>query len=266
MEKSPYFVLGWKERLVSECRIRGYSKKTVSAYSFHIEKFLESGLSLKAFLDSLACMGFKSASIRQAGFAVKFYLGIFSFEDACRVPNHKADKKLPVVLSKSEIERMIKSTNNLKHRLIVMVLYSAGLRLSELISLKWSDVDFSRNLIHVKNAKGKKDRIVMLSSKVKRQLKALFCEQESFVFVSSRNKKYCPASIQRIVARLALRAGIAKKVSPHSLRHSFATHLLEKGVDISYIQRLLGHSKVETTLTYAYVAKKEILKVKSPLD
>ena len=266
MERSPYFVLGWVEKLAVECRVRGYSSKTFSAYKFHVSKFLSSALSLNGFIDSLVVAGFKSASIRQAGFACKFYLRLFNFSEACKVPNHKRDNKLPIILSKSEIERMIMSTNNLKHRLVIMFLYSAGLRLSELISLRWSDIDFVRSIVHIKFAKGRKDRIVMLSSKVKSALKKLSSNRSGFVFLSSRLKKYSPSSIQLIVSRSAKRVGISKSVSPHCLRHSFATHLLESGVDISYIQRLLGHANIDTTLTYAYVAKKDVLKVKSPLD
>lgn len=266
MVDSPYFVLDWREKLVSECRVRGFSKKTISAYCFHANKFLLSGISLKGFLDSLAIKGYKSASIRQAGFACKFYLKTFGFDSALNVPNFKRDKKLPIILSKVEIEKMIKSTFNLKHRLVIMLLYSAGLRLSELLSLKWSDIDFSRNIIHIKSAKGRKDRIVMLSSRVKKVLRNFSFDTSGLVLLSSRNKKYSSTSIQLIVSRCALMAGINKRVTPHHLRHSFATHLLESGVDISYIKKLLGHSNIETTLTYTYVAKKDFLKLKSPLD
>ncbi|MBT3406651.1 tyrosine-type recombinase/integrase [Candidatus Woesearchaeota archaeon] len=138
--------------------------------------------------------------------------------------------------------------------------------MSEVINLKWNDIDFKRNIIHIKQAKGKKDRIVMLSPKLKKGLQSLSENKEGLVFKTTRKGKYTTRTIQMIIQNAAKKAGIKKKVSPHTLRHSFATHLLEKGTDIRYIRDLLGHSNISTTLIYTKVSNKDLSKIKSPLD
>ena len=132
--------------------------------------------------------------------------------------------------------------------------------------MKWEDIDFNRNLIHLKRAKGKKDRIVMLSQKVKEGLESLSQEKQGYVFQTNRNGKYTQRTIQKIIEHTAKKAGINKKITPHTLRHSFATHLLENGTDLRYIRDLLGHSDISTTLIYTKVSNKDISKIKSPLD
>ena len=161
---------------------------------------------------------------------------------------------------------MIVSTTNFTHRLIIKLLYSAGLRLSELINLKWKDIDFERNLIQVKSAKGRKDRVTILSPKVKKDLKVLTLNLVGNVFISNRNKKFTPSSIQKIISNASKKAGIKKKVTPHTLRHSFATHLLENGTDIRYISDLLGHASTDTTMIYTHVSNNNLKRIKSPLD
>jgi len=251
-----------------ECKLKGYSQNTIEAYKFHIQKYIESGKEAREYL--LGMIEEKAdETIRLAGFAIKFYLktkqknidisGIIK-----TLPNVKRAKRLPVILSKNEIQNMINSTNNIKHRLIIQMMYSAGLRISEVINLKWQDIDSDRNIIHIKLSKGKKDRIVMLSQKVKENLKNLN-EQKNYVFITNRNKKYTQRTIQEIINKTAKKAGITKQISPHKLRHSFATHLLENGTDIRYIKDLLGHSDIKTTLIYTKVTDK-ILTIKSPMD
>ncbi len=257
----------WKKLVEDEAKLRGYSHKTIQAYLFHIRKFLDSGLGPRDYLSGLIEMGHKDDSVRVAGFAVKFFLRLKGEERALNdLPNVKREKRLPVVLSKREIEAMIMSTRNLNHRLIIQTAYSAGLRLGEIISLKWEDVDFSRNVIHLKRAKGKKDRVVMLSPKVKKGLRSLDAEKRGHVFRTSRGSRYTARSIQGIVRQAAEKAGIKKRVTPHTLRHSFAAHLLERGIDIRHIQGLLGHSDIHTTMVYTRVSDKDILRIKSPLD
>lgn len=162
--------------------------------------------------------------------------------------------------------KMITSLNNLNHRLIIQVGYSAGLRCSEIINLKWQDIDFERNTIHIKNAKGKKDRIVMLSHKVKETLQMLGNEKQGYVFKTNRESKYTARTIQKIVENAAQKAQINKEVTPHSLRHAFATHLLENGTDIRYIKELLGYANISTTLIYTKVSNQNLMKIQSPLD
>lgn len=248
-----------------EAKLRGYSVKTIRAYIFHVRHFLDSGLCAKDFLINMVDLGYSDSSVRSAGFAIKFYLRCVGHDAELSIPNVKKEKRLPVVLSKKEIELMIMSTINLKHRLMIMIMYGAGFRLSEVINLKFEDVDFSRNLIHIKRGKGKRDRIVMLSPKIKKVLKSVkVCD--GYVFVSNRNKKYSSRSVELIIKGAAKRAGIKKNVSPHSLRHSFATHLLESGTDIRYIKDLLGHSDISTTLIYTKVSNRDIARIKSPID
>jgi len=258
--------------IVQECKLKGYSKKTMDSYLYHINKFTVSGKAPRDYLLHLINQGNSDETVRSAGFAIKFYLNIIK-KDSSQIqsvldnlPNIKREKKLPVILSKQEIEKLISVTKNINHRLIIQIGYSAGLRVSEIINLKWQDIDFDRNLIHLKRAKGKKDRIVMLSQKVKEGLTTLSQEKSGYVFQTNRGGKYTQRTIQKIMENAASKAGIRKKITPHTLRHSFATHLLENGTDIRYIRDLLGHSDISTTLIYTKVSNKDLSKIKSPLD
>jgi site-specific recombinase XerD len=180
----------------------------------------------------------------------------------------RKDKKLPLVLSKEHILQIIENTNNIKHRCIVSLLYSSGLRRSELINLKISDIDSSRMLIRVQDAKGSKDRYSLLSNTALKDLRAYYKQWKPkvYLFESPKGEKYSPNSVGKIVTNAAIKAGINKRVSPHTLRHSFATHLLENGTDLRYIQLLLGHSSTKTTEIYTHVAKSSFNSIKNPLD
>ncbi len=262
----------WERLIIEECRLRGYSQRTIESYVYHVGRFLASQKSPRDYLLFHISNGKANETIRSIGFAIKFYLeilkkGVPEIDDILSsIPNSKREEKLPVILSKEEILKMIMSTKNLNHRLIIQIGYAAGLRVSEIISLQWKDIDFSRDTIHIKNAKGKKDRIVMLSHKIKEALQSLDNERTGFVFKTNRNGRYTQRAIQKVIENAAKNAGIIKKISPHTLRHSFATHLLEQGIDIRYIQTLLGHSKLQTTQIYTHVANNKIKNIKSPLD
>ena len=256
----------WKEKLENELKLKGYSRKTLKSYGYHVDRFLKSGLGLKEYLLRLVNSGKSRNTVRTTGFAVKFYLSAAGSPDAAAIPNVKRAKQLPVILSRQEIEGMIEATNNLVHRLIIKMLYATGMRASELINLQWHDIDFGRNIVHIKQAKGNKDRITMLSPKIKRDLNALYAERKGHVFRSNREAKYNIATIQKIIGNAARKAHIAKKVKPHTLRHSFATHLLEKGTDVRYIQDLLGHANLQTTMIYTRVSNRDIGRIKSPID
>ncbi len=256
----------WKNKLIEDIKLRGYSNKTLKAYLYNVGKFLDSGLSDKDFLLDLIKKGKSRETVRQAGFAIKFFNKLNDSKGENTIPNMKKCRKIPEILSKKEIGEMVIATKNFVHRLIIEIIYSAGLRVSEAVNLRWSDIDFQRNVIHIKQAKGNKDRIVMLSPKVKKKLKVLNLEKEGYVFTTNRGGKYTIRTIELIVSCAAKKAGIKKKVTPHTLRHCFATHLLEKGTDIRYIKDLLGHSKIETTMIYTKVSNKDISKIKSPLD
>lgn len=257
--------------VTQECKLKGYSKKTINNYLHHTNKFIASKKKPRDYLLSLIEKGKSDETIRSAGFAIKFYLNIAKKESTDiqeildNLPNVKREKKLPIILSKEEIEKLITATININHQLIIQIGYAAGLRISEIINLKWQDIDFNRNTIHLKRTKGKKDRIVMLSQKVKEELQKLN-QKSQYVFVTNRCGKYTQRTIQKIIENAAKKTGIKKKVTPHTLRHSFATHLLENGTDIRYIRDLLGHANISTTLIYTKVSNKEISKIKSPLD
>ncbi len=158
----------------------------------------------------------------------------------------RKEERLPEVLSKEEIKRMIKVTQNLKHRCTISLLYSAGLRRGELLNLKITDIDSQRMLIKIVQGKGNKDRFTLLGENVLHSLRAYYKEYrpKEYLFEGEQGGKYSPTSLLKIVKVAAQRAGIRKQVSPHMLRHSFATHLLEQGTDLRYIQSLMGHSRV----------------------
>ena len=248
-------------KLIEEIKLRKYSSQTGKSYVFVIKAFFQSG---KAPRDFLLMQSNKSNStMRTAFFALKFF-----YEEVLReklgeeIPLAKNSFKLPIVLSKEEINKMVEATENIKHRLLLMFLYYAGLRLDEVRNIGWNNLDFERKLIHLKIAKGGKERVIFLHPKLAEMLR-IYGIKEGFVFGSSREGKYNKRTIQQIVKNAAKKSGIKKNVTPHTLRHSFATHLLEAGADIRYIQQLLGHKDLKTTQIYTHVANKDISRLAS---
>ena len=199
----------------------------------------------------------------------------FYYEIVMGMPNRfydierpRKEEKLPIVLSKEEISRMLSKLTNIKHKCLVGLLYSSGLRLGELLNLKISAVDSDRMLIHIVEAKGNKERYTILSEALLADMRKyyLIYRPKEYLFEGPYGNKYSETSVQNIVKRTAKWVGIRKKVSPHTLRHSFATHLLENGTDLRYIQNLLGHSSSKTTEIYTHVAVNIIKRIESPLD
>ena len=186
------------------------------------------------------------------------------------IPRAKQKKALPKVLSEDEIRRFLAALKNPKHRAIAFVLYSAGLRVSEAARLRVTDIDSDRNQIHIRQGKGRKDRYVMLSPVVLGVLREYARVERPYdwLFPAShrRDRHITTRTIQREVTQAAARARIEKRVTPHMLRHSFATHLLEAGTDLRYIQELLGHTKISTTVRYTHVARLDARKITSPID
>ena len=260
------------EKIVEDMKLRNFSPKTVKNYSYNIRKFLiylkrnsliiDSFGVKRYFLFLSSCYDINT--IKQIRASVLYFLRFNGIElDPKIFPSSKRKKLLPKVVSRQEIVDMIKRTHNLKHKLVIIFLYSSGLRVSELVNLKRKDVDVVNNKILVRQGKGRKDRYTILSSKAKKYLSEylLSTSFKSDYLFEGRNGKYSVKSIQEIVKRSS-----ALHVTPHMLRHSFATHLLENGISIRYIQGLLGHSKLETTSVYTHVASRDFLKVKSPFD
>ncbi len=182
-------------------------------------------------------------------------------------PSRK-EKTLPNYISKQEVKKIIDCTENLKHQCIVKLLYGCGLRLSELINLRITDINSENMTIKIRNAKGNKDRIVMLSASLLQDLRNYFTmfRPKEYLFEGQNGNLYSARSVQNLVKDAAKRAGIIKKVTPHILRHSFATHLLESGTDIRYIQELLGHQSIKTTEIYTHITDISKSNIKSPLD
>jgi len=178
------------------------------------------------------------------------------------------EKILPTVLSEEEVKQIINCVSNLKHKAILLTIYSAGLRISEAVNLKIADIDSKRKVIIIKDAKGKKDRNSLLSEKLLVVLREYFKQYKPkiWLFEGQFGGRYSDRSIQNVFRKACIDAKIMKKVSVHSLRHSFATHLLERGTDLRYIQELLGHSSSKTTEIYTHITRKGMEQVKSPLD
>jgi site-specific recombinase XerD len=202
--------------------------------------------------------------------AIKFYYEKVLGREKEYYELHRPHKehRLPKVLSKNEVKGILSSCVNLKHKTILMLIYSAGLRRSELIDLKISDIDSERMVINIMGAKGKKDRISLLSKNMLSLLRSYYkaYRPKKYLFEGQAGGKYSPTSIANILKKAAIKAGIRKTVTPHMLRHSFATHLLEQGTDLRYIQELLGHSSSKTTEIYTHVSKKAIDQIKNPVD
>ncbi len=185
------------------------------------------------------------------------------------LPRPKKERKLPTVLSKDEVTRLLDSVRNRKHRAIMMLAYSAGLRVSEVVRLKLEDIDVRRRLIHIKGSKGRKDRYTLLSGVALEALRDYyrFYRPKKWLFPGQRKDRHISArTVQKVVTAAGKRAGIRKKLTTHTLRHSFATHLLENGTDLRYIQELLGHKSSKTTQIYTHVTRRDLVRIVSPLD
>jgi integrase/recombinase XerD len=214
--------------------------------------------------------GYSETNVHTSINAIKFY-----FEQVMKrdkefydLPRPKKPFKLPAVLAEEEVSTVIKSITNIKHRTMIMAGYAAGLRVSEIVSLKITDIDSKRMMIHLKAAKGKKDRMVPLSKKLLETLREYYAEYKPkvFLFEGQYGEAYSIRSAQSILQEAKQKAGIRKKGGIHMLRHSYATHLMEAGTDIRIIQELLGHNSITTTMRYTHVSKKDIGRIESPLD
>lgn len=202
--------------------------------------------------------------------ALKFYYGEMlkrKFVYSIRRP--KKDKKLPVVLSQEKVSKILSSVNNIKRKLILMLVYSAGLRVGEVVRLRVEDIDVKRRLIRVRSGKGRKDRYTILFEVALKTFKEYVekYKPEKWLFPGQRKDRHISTrTVQAIFEKARNKAGIKKDVTVHSLRHSFATHLPESGVNLRYIQELLGHKHSKTTEIYTHVSTKNLSKIRSPLD
>jgi site-specific recombinase XerD len=211
-----------------------------------------------------------TATQNQAINSIKFYYErvLGQARKVYFIERPQKEKFLPEVMSIEEVTILLKSISNLKHRAIIMTIYSGGLRISELINLKVKDIDGNRMQIRISQSKGKKDRYTLLSKKTLITLRQYFTEYKpkEWLFEGENGKKYSDSSIYSIFKKALNDARIYKKVTVHGLRHSFATHLLESGTDLRYIQSLLGHSSSKTTEIYTHITTKGFDQIKNPLD
>lgn len=275
---------GWRycpEDFYQKLEIRKYALNTAKIYIQLFEKFInhfpeEENLmdlneyKIRNYLQTLVQSGKSDSYVNQSINAIKFY-----YEVVHEMPNRFYSierpiktESLPKVLSQEQVFRILDNTHNLKHRCIVSLLYSAGLRRGELIDLKLEDVISDRMLIRVNNGKGRKDRYTLLSESILADLRKYYKRYKpvKYLFEGVAGEKYSPSSVGKIVVRSARRAKIIQRVTPHMLRHSFATHLLENGIDLRQIQSLLGHNTLRTTEIYTHVAVRGMNKIKNPLD
>lgn len=265
----------------SKLKLKRYANATIESYLTMLKKFfnychpvpladIDHDLIMK-YLQELVFARQVSASYQnQAINAIKFYFEKVLGQE--RVVYHidrpRKKKKLPVVLSQAEVQRLLESIKNLKHKVILSTIYGCGLRVSECINLRIEDIDSSLNRIIVRNAKGNKDRLTLLPEHLLIQLRAYYkaYRPKAWLFEGPNHTQYSASSIRKVFGRALDKCNIRKPASVHSLRHSFATHLLESGTNLRYIQKLLGHSSSKTTEIYTHVANSDLTNIKSPLD
>ncbi len=265
---------------IDKLLIKRYAENTVKTYCAMFKRFVNHFKSseidslnendIRNYIKVLIEQGKSDSYLNQMVNAIKFH-----YEMVLGMPNRFYDierppkrERLPKVLSKQDIVTMIEKTNNLKHKCIIGLLYSAGLRRSELLALKVADIDSKRMTIRIVNSKGRKDRLTTLSSSLLRLLRVYFksYRPKIYLFEGQEGGKYTAASILKLINKAAQLAKINTKVTPHMLRHSFATHLLEEGTDLRRIQSLLGHSSLKTTEIYTHVAINYQVNIRNPLD
>lgn len=258
-------------------RIRGMSPRSMRAYVSCARAFLVyagEGFELmdesivKSFLLQKQDDGLSQQSVNLYLNGIKFfYRHVLKKRVKLDIRFAKIRKRLPVVLSHNEVLRVIDSYANRKHKLLVSLAYGAGLRVSEAVCLRVDDLDFERGLLTVRLGKGNRDRQTLLPRKLLRELKALCMLKDpgAYLFESERGGRLCVRTAQKVFEQGLGRAGIRKKATFHSLRHSFATHLLENGTDIRYVQELLGHRNIKTTQVYTRVTTRAVRNIESPL-
>lgn len=252
------------QKLDEEIRLRKYSPRTGRSYSFIAGKYLKSGKEPREFL--LGYAEKSRSAIRNAYFALQFFYGkVLGQLFPENIPLAKNSGKKPVILGREEIKSMFFSTFNLKHRFLLAFLYYSGMRLDEVRNLRWEDINFERKTIHLKIAKGSRERVIFLHPELEKMVMLFGARKEGLVFSPKEGKRYNARSIEQVVKKAASSAGINKRVTPHTLRHSFATHLLEGGADLRIIQSLLGHKSLATTQIYTHVAERDLQKLSSML-
>lgn len=268
-------------RYIQFLKGKRFSVSTVQTYGYFVLRFLDfaktqctdrwSNYNIRLFMEQVITReNYSISSHRQSVSALKYLTELYGLSgfDATEVKRPKKSRYLPTILSKEEVIDLIQSTKNLKHRAVIALIYSSGLRIGEIIHLEIRDLDMDRSQVRIRQGKGRKDRTVVMAEIIKPLLhNYLNTYRPKRYFIEGRaGEQYSDSSIRAFLKASCRAAGITKQITPHTLRHSYATHMMENGVDLRYIQELLGHAKPETTMIYTHVAQKNLLQVQSPLD
>lgn len=267
----------YQQQLTDYMTYKKYSEQSIKSYVSSIGKFLEyfkdvatkpseiSAKQIMVFLSMLTQANTHKAYLS----AIKLFYSKVGNQplklDKLEFP--KSSKKLPIVLSQAEIQRMFDACHNLKHKVILSLLYSAGLRVSELLNLKWEHIDRSRMIINIISGKGKKDRQVGLSEDIIPLLEKYFrnYKTKNYILKGQFIDQYSATSVNQVIKQLAKSAGIKKRVYTHLIRHCTFTHMVEQGTDINLIQRIAGHANVKTTAVYCHISHNLISSIQSPI-
>jgi integrase/recombinase XerD len=268
------------ERAMRLIRAKGLSPRTQEIYQSLIERFLKYTGKSGRQIDQETIIHFQSEHLIKGGYAEstqrQFVTAIHYFIEAnqlaqvelAKVTGPRKAKALPKVFTRDEVMMILAACGNLKHRAILSLLYSTGLRVGEMLELRLTDIRWDSNALVVSRAKGRKDRMVMMGEQMSVLLRNYILQfrPQQYLFNGRAGMKYTQTSVRAVLQKACLRSGIRKKATPHMLRHSFATHMIEEGVNLRYVQSLLGHTRPETTQIYTHVATEHLMRLKNPFD
>lgn len=264
--------------MAREMERRKLSPRTIESYCFCLTKFLErfkgdyrkiTKREIRDYLNELSYKGISGSSLNLYLCSIKFFLQEVMHRNLhIDIKFSRRPKHLPIVLTKEEIKILLENIENYKHRLMISFMYSTGLRVSELVNMRVCDLELNRKIGFVRHGKGDKDRQIIISEKILEELKRLVVysrDTEDYLFKNNSGGAYSVRTIDAIIKKACKKAGIIKKVHPHTLRHSFATHLIQNGYSVGDVQIMLGHNSAQTTMIYVHCAA-NMLNIKSPLD
>lgn len=267
----------WSNKYSTDCKLKYNSLTTQNNYISCVNNFLNKFSNyrepkevptqeIKEYLLTFKTINTRKHNLCAIKSFYKMSVGMPSKID--KIPYPKSDKKLPQVLSVEEVQRMFSVCENLKHKVILALLYSCGLRVSELINLRWGNIDRSRMIINIIGGKGNKDRQVMLTESLIPLLEKYYREYKTkdYILGGQLTEQYSSSSVLQVIKQLGVKADINKRVWTHQMRHNCFTHLVEKGVDINLISKLAGHQNVKTTLLYTHISHNIVSKISSPLE
>ena len=271
-----------RRRMIRDMIIRGFSPRTQQAYICAVRGLARhyrrspdqlSSEDIQAYLAHMVTkrkLSWSTCNVAVSAFRFLYQVTLDCEALALEIPRAKQSQRIPEILSREEVARLLDSPPNPKHRLLLATIYAAGLRVSEAVRLKVSDLDPSRMTLRIEQGKGRKDRVVPLSRRLLQQVENHWKEQPPrppWLFPSPRsNSAINVTSAQKVFQMAKLRTGIRKRGGIHSLRHAFATHLIESGADVPTVQRLLGHRSVSTTMRYFHLSQSRLAAIRSPLD